>query len=144
MTEEGSAAYDHPVAATVRSARAADERRANFVGMAPYLRGDPGTEGELKMDVVRSAWAQIIEAAERHNDPGRFTALIGYEYTSAGGERNNLHRNVIFRGSEAPQQPFSRLDSSNPEDLWAAMDESKIRHMKNSNSMVRSCAQMTA
>ena len=50
---------------------------------------------------------------------GRFTALIGYEYTTNGG--NNLHRNVIFRGdaSEANQTlPFSQYESKNPEDLW--------------------------
>jgi len=122
MTDPDSPAYDHPVSEGVRSARTADERRANFLSMGPYLRGDPGTEEQLDMDVVRSAWAEIIEAAERHNDPGHFTAFIAYEYTSAGGERNNLHRNVIFRGSEHPPAPFSRLDSSNPEDLWAIMD----------------------
>ena len=122
MTDPESPAYGHPVAEGVRSAESADERRANFVGMGPYLRGDDGTEEHLYVDVVRGAWQEIIDAAERHNDPGRFTAFIGYEYTSSGGERNNLHRNVIFRGSEAPESPFSRLDSQNPEDLWAAMD----------------------
>ena len=75
------------------------------------------------MDIVRGAWQENIAAAERHNDPGKFTALIGYEYTSAGGERDNLHRNVVFRGSAAPPAPFTRLDSHNPEDLWATMDQ---------------------
>ena len=123
MTEEGSPAYDHPIAADMRVAEEADERRGIFVGMRPYLGARKGEDEHLNMDVVRGAWSKIIEAAEAHNDPGNFTAFIAYEYTSSGYERDNLHRNVIFRGSEAPGAPFSRIDSQNPEDLWATMDE---------------------
>ncbi len=123
MTEEGSAAYDHPIAADLRAAEEADERRGIFVGMRPYLGARAGEDEHLDMDVVRGAWSKIVEAAEAHNDPGNFTTFIAYEYTSSGYERDNLHRNVVFRGSEAPDAPFSRIDSQNPEDLWAAMDE---------------------
>ena len=77
---------------------------------------------ELDMDVVRSAWSEIVASANRHNDPGTFTAFIGYEYSSGGGSGDNLHRNVVFRGDRGPDAPFSSLDSSNPEDLWSAMD----------------------
>ena len=78
--------------------------------------GDPINGPEVRA----SAWQRIIEAAERHDDPGRFTALIGYEYTMGVGGRH-VHRNVIFRGSEAPEVPFSSLDGD-PEDLWNWLD----------------------
>lgn len=78
--------------------------------------------------LVRDAWRNYTALADRYNDPGRFTALIGYEYTTRGGF--NLHRNVVFRGdaSEANQTvPFSQFDSQNPEDLWKALDEFRSR-----------------
>jgi hypothetical protein len=67
-----------------------------------------------------NAWARIVEAAEQHNDPGRFTALIGWEWSSnpAGA---NLHR-VVVSDADAEQArrflPFSSVDSPYPEDLW--------------------------
>jgi len=73
-----------------------------------------------------SAWQETIEAAEEANDPGRFTAFIGYEWTSNTGG-NNLHRNVIFRDNadKASQvEPFTTmkpLGSDNPVDLWKWM-----------------------
>jgi hypothetical protein len=73
-----------------------------------------------------SAWDDIKAAANRHNDPGKFTAFLGYEYTSSGDAFENLHRNVIFKGDTAPDLPFSRLDSRNPEELWRWMDEQRL------------------
>ena len=67
----------------------------------------------------RMVWVDVIANAERHNDPGRFTAFAGYEWTVAGGSG---HRNVIFAdGPKLTSQvvPFSALDSCDPEDLWA-------------------------
>ena len=68
----------------------------------------------------KNAWHQVIENAERHNDPGQFTAFIGYEWTSSKGTIH-LHRNVIFRdGAEKAKLtvPFTSLDSTNAQDLW--------------------------
>jgi len=77
----------------------------------------------LKSDkIVRKAWQNYTALADRYNEPGRFTALIGYEYTTRGGF--NLHRNVIFRGGASVANrtiPFSQFDSQNPEDLWKAL-----------------------
>jgi hypothetical protein len=76
-------------------------------------------------DFNKTMWQRMTEAAERHNDPGAFTALIGYEWTS-GPQGNNLHRNIIFRdGKDKADQviPFSAYDSMDPEDLWNWMDK---------------------
>jgi hypothetical protein len=81
----------------------------------------PGTRA------YRGAWQETIAAAESYNDPGRFTAFIGYEWTSNTGG-NNLHRNIIFRdnGDKASQvEPFTvypPFGSDNPVDLWKWMD----------------------
>ena len=80
----------------------------------------PGTRA------YRGAWQETIKAAEEANDPGQFTAFIGYEWTSNTGG-NNLHRNVIFRenGAKAslvePYTTLKPLGSDNPEDLWKWM-----------------------
>ena len=69
---------------------------------------------------LKTIWQDIAETADRHNEPGIFTAFIGYEWTSQPGG-NNLHRNVLFMDGAAKAgqiTPFSALDSRNPEDLW--------------------------
>jgi hypothetical protein len=78
---------------------------------------------------ARYAWQKIIEAAERHNEPGKYTTFIGYEYTPTPGNRH-LHRNVMFRGSHVPEQPFSSGDSMDPEDLWDWMDALRAEGME--------------
>lgn len=71
----------------------------------------------------RSAWDETIDAAEEYNDPGEFTAFIGYEWTSNTGG-NNLHRVVIFRDDEnraglvEPYTTLKPLGSDDPRDLW--------------------------
>jgi hypothetical protein len=67
-----------------------------------------------------ATWNSIIDAAEANNDPGLFTAFIGFEY-SPFPNGNNLHRVVIFKDDKEKAiqvKPFSSFDSQNPEDLW--------------------------
>ena len=74
-------------------------------------------------DFRREVWHEVIDAAERHNEPGTFTTFAGYEYSSTNPAM--LHRNVLFVGGPEHTSrtlPFSKYDSANPEDLWAHLD----------------------
>ncbi len=74
----------------------------------------------------RGAWQKAVKAAEEANEPGRFTAFIGFEWTSNTGG-NNLHRNVIFRDDAKkalqvePYTTMKPLGSDDPVDLWKWM-----------------------
>ncbi|UWR07108.1 MULTISPECIES: DUF3604 domain-containing protein [Ruegeria] len=77
---------------------------------------------------IKHAWEAYTALADSFNEPGVFSAIIGYEYTTEGA--NNLHRNVLFRdGRDRANQtrPFSQYDSKNPEDLWAFLAEYEER-----------------
>jgi hypothetical protein len=74
---------------------------------------------------AKSAWERTTAIAEKYNEPGRFTAMIGYEWTSNAGGGDNLHRNVIYRdGKDKADQalPMTTFVSENPEELWKWMD----------------------
>ena len=116
-----------PLAKMINTATTDDERRTAFTEMRSHTLGQ--RTGMLDKEVVRSAWREIVASAERHNDPGKFTTFIAYEYTGSP-EGQNLHRNVIFRGSAVPDIPFSRLDSMNPEALWSWMDGNREAGME--------------
>ena len=84
-------------------------------GKFPWQTNDP--------ELMKPVWHDVIAAAEKYNEPGKFTALIGYEWTSLV-KGNNLHRVVIYKdgANEARQTlPFTLADSADPEDLWKAM-----------------------
>jgi hypothetical protein len=74
-----------------------------------------------------SIWEDVVDAAERYNEPGRFTALIGFEWTSLVNG-NNLHRNVIFRdgaekaGRIVPYTTQAPVGSTDPLDLYAWLE----------------------
>ncbi len=115
---------------------AGDEIFAEFLPkvVAQNPDGDPVADPANEMpdsvlgDMTKTeitAWNEIVDAAERHNEPGKFTALIGWEWTSTP-TGVNLHRVVISPdgGDKARSyDPFGSDDSQYPEDLWAWLDK---------------------
>ena len=78
-----------------------------------------GTE-EARNTLSRTMWDRVTANADRFNQPGVFTAFIGYEWSSmpAGA---NLHRIVVFRDAAdkaGKVLPFSSIDSEDPAELW--------------------------
>jgi hypothetical protein len=92
---------------------------------ALWADGMTARKDPLKNDnIMRSMWERLLSSAERFNEPGRFTSLIGFEWTSIY-KANNLHRVVIFRDDDQKAGqilPLSNYDTYDPEDLWTFME----------------------
>ena len=125
----------------------ADHVVSNPTGKRWYDELHAGQGGKVAMEIIRSfsvgqfpeellysptgeafkdVWTHNLEAAEAYNEPGKFTALIGYEWTSLDAG-NNMHRVVIYRDDAdkasqvTPYTTLAPLGSTNPRDLWKWM-----------------------
>ncbi|MYM63429.1 DUF3604 domain-containing protein [Pseudomaricurvus sp. HS19] len=82
-----------------------------------------GPMPEMPKEVQQTIWSDVTKTADEYNQPGRFTTLIGYEWTSMiNGD--NLHRVVLFRDSadKASQMlPINANEDPDPEALWAGL-----------------------
>ena len=78
---------------------------------------------------IKSAWQIAVDAAQRHNEPGRFTAIIAFEWSGAPGGAN-LHRNVLFRDAHVPDAPISYIDINREDGLWQWMAKQEKKGMK--------------
>ncbi|MBN84226.1 MAG: hypothetical protein CMD56_00615 [Gammaproteobacteria bacterium] len=118
--------HNDPDAQTFLNATTVPERGQSFQKLFQFLNPNANDGSPLSVHLatdltdVKSAWSEIKASANRNYEPGKLTTFIAYEYTSS--RDGNLHRNVIYRGDAAPNVPYSRLDSLNPENLWAWMD----------------------
>jgi len=87
---------------------------------------DKQSTGKLPKQIMdpkwmASAWAKTIAIADKYNAPGKFTAMIGYEWTVNADGGNNLHRNIIYRDAadKAGQVlPLTTFETMDPEKLW--------------------------
>jgi hypothetical protein len=75
---------------------------------------------------LRSTWARQVAAANAHYQPGKFTTFVAYEWSQMNEGRYNLHRNVIFRGGDAPL-PLGSDQASKPEDLWSYLESNRAQ-----------------
>jgi hypothetical protein len=117
---EGAPGYDNPMLVELRGLSKVDEQRAWFLKYVvannrsatpshpPFFAGP---------ETTHSAWELNRDVTNKYYEPGKFSTLIGFEWTSApnGG---NMHRNVLFRDNKIPAAPFSNVDSANEEKLW--------------------------
>jgi hypothetical protein len=108
------------IAKLIQTGKTDDMDKAFGIMMAALQKGTPPTGFDDK-ELQRSAWAKQKKITNKHNDPGTFTTLIAFEWTSIPYGQN-LHRNVFFRDDEGPGMVFSTLDSDRAEDLWTYMD----------------------
>jgi hypothetical protein len=72
-------------------------------------------------ELKTSQWESYVKVANQYNDPGKFTTLLGFEWTAIPNGRN-MHRNVFFRDNKGPRATFSAFDSIYPEDLWTYLE----------------------
>ena len=129
---EGAPGHDQDLLKQLRGMTDLDERRAWFLkyviasnrGATP--KHPPFFAGP---ETIKSAWQVEIDAAERHNEPGIFTAFIAFEW-SAAPKGGNLHRNVIFRDAHVPDMPVSYIDINREDGLWDWMAEQEALGMK--------------
>jgi hypothetical protein len=102
------------------------EAFAILIGHVNAAKPDPDLNSP---EVNRTVWGEIMDAAERHNDPGTFTTFLGWEWSSTP-EGKNLHRVIFMKeGKKEGEQflPFTSFDTPKPEGLWKWLDETSAR-----------------
>ena len=130
---EGAPGHNQDLLKQLRGLQDIDERNAWFFKYV--ISNNRGTTPKhptffAGSKTVKSAWKIAVEAADEHNDPGHFTALVAFEW-SAAPKGGNLHRNVLFRSSKVPEIPVSYIDINREEGLWEwmAKQEKKGIHL---------------
>lgn len=118
---------DHAYCRAMRDAR--DERRGRHIftefllpvvseRQMPRVCDDAGSDCPAGS---RGQWRRVQASANAADEPCRFTALIGYEWSASPGGRH-WHRNVIFRSSEVPDRAFDYIRYPTAASLWEALD----------------------
>jgi hypothetical protein len=132
LMNEGAPGYDHPIAKAFREApdlETALKLYNDYVLVPLSGGGNPHPEFFQGEEAIKSTWAKNFDATEKHYEPGVFTTIHAYEWTSAPGA-SNQHRNVFFRDNNVPDMPFSANEGSDPEQLWEWMQTQREQGRK--------------
>ena len=123
LADPNGAFAGNALAALINSPNQADQNKGASEVIASITLGVP--EGPfvdfVSPEIIQSNWKRHVAIANKYNDPGEFTALIAYEWTSIPNSQN-MHRNVFFRDDTGPDAPYSAFDSVDPEDLWTYLE----------------------
>jgi len=129
---EGAPGHDQDLLNQLRNLKTIEEKQQWFLKYV--VENNRGTKPQHPSffageGTVKSAWKVMIDAAEEHNEPGKFTAFVAFEWSGApnGG---NLHRNVIYRDDHVPDAPVSYIDVNREDGLWAWMAEQEAEGIK--------------
>lgn len=103
-----------------------ERARAAMTKVVHSISSTPPTaiEGLVPTEFRRTKWQEYVALADQYHEPDVFTTLVGFEWTLIPDSKN-LHRNVIFRGTDVPDIPFSAFDSDKPEELWQWLDQAR-------------------
>lgn len=116
---EGVKGSDNPQIKELKSLKGIEERENWF--LTYVVKPNRGTPAHPPFfagyETTVSAWKQILDATQAHYQPGKFTTIPAFEWSSApkGG---NLHRNVFFRDMNVPEQPMGAAEIGREEALW--------------------------
>jgi hypothetical protein len=127
LMNPGAPGYDDPIAKAFRETTDLKEALGLYgkYVLTPLSTGaNPHPPFFQGAEAIKSTWRKNYEATEKYYEPGRFTTIHGYEWTSAP-DGGNLHRNVLFRDTNVPDMPFSSNESGDPEKLWEWMQQQR-------------------
>ena len=126
---DGAPGHNQDLLEQLRNLKTLEEKQQWFLKYV--VENNRGTKPQhpsffAGQDTVKSAWQLMIDAAEEHNEPGKFSAFVAFEWSGApnGG---NLHRNVIYRDANVPEAPVSYIDVNREDGLWAWMVEQEAK-----------------
>jgi hypothetical protein len=119
MADPKSPLSKNPFAKRMASTDPKKVQKAAIDIIATIAANDP-VKAFIDPKLLKSNWQDFIKVADKYNDPGKFTTLYAYEWTSIP-RGQNMHRNVFFKDKPAAM-PFSSFQSDQTEDLWTYLE----------------------